>query len=274
MVQSNGVENNRVMERTERCVVRVTGDDAATYLQGQISQDVEQIEVGSSAWSLVLQPNGKFTAWFRLHRIDESEFVIDAEPSVGDALVARLERFKLRTAVEFTVEDGWEMVSVRGDETPPAIDGVEVQAGFVWPGFEGTDLLGRSLGPTPEVDSAEFERARIEATVPRSGVDLDEDTIPAEGGASLIDLSVSFTKGCYTGQELVARINSRGGNVPRPLRTLRADTALRAGASVMADGAEVGTVSSVADSLGLARVLRKVEPGSTVEVDGAAATVG
>ena len=144
-----------------------------------------------------------------------------------------------------------------------------------WPGFAGTDVLGPALALPAglEVDDDAYEAARVAAGVPRSGIDLDADTIPAEGGAALIEAAVSFTKGCYTGQELVARIDSRGGNVPRPLRLLRAEAGLAVGADVLADGAVVGTVSSAAGRVGLARVLRKVEPGAAVEVGGVPAVV-
>lgn len=275
-------ENSMVMQRRDRAVVRVTGADAASYLQGQVSQDIDMLAPGSSAWSLVLQPTGKLTAWFRLHRLEDDDagpvFVIDAEPAAADTLVARLERFRLRTDVDFALEPDWEMVSVRGsadrvDDDTADVEGVELTCEFAWPGFEGVDLLGRALGPTPDVDDEAFETARIRATVPRSGIDLDEETIPAEGGAPLIETSVSFTKGCYTGQELVARIDSRGGNVPRPLRTLEADTPLAVDATITFEGAEVGRVTSAAGPLGLARVLRKVEAGAVVDVGGVTATV-
>ena len=84
----------KLMSTRPRGVVRATGADAASYLNGQISQDIEAIPVGDAAWSLVLDPSGKLVAWFRVHRLDENEFVLDCEPGVVDALIARLERFK------------------------------------------------------------------------------------------------------------------------------------------------------------------------------------
>jgi folate-binding protein YgfZ len=256
-----------------RDVVRVTGDDAATYLQGQVSQDIDRIEVGGSAWSLVLDPTGKLVSWFRIHRMADNEFLLDLESGAAETTVARLERFTLRTKVDFAAEAGWRLASVRGGTTAPEGDLV---AEVSWPGWEGTDVLLAPSTPDPEleVDATAFEEARLRAGVPRLGVDLGVDTIPAEGGASLIESAVSFTKGCYTGQELVARIDSRGGNVPRPVRVLTADEPLVLGAEVLLDGHEIGRVTSVAGSVALAPILRKAEPGSTVEVGGIAAIVG
>ncbi len=255
-----------------RGVVRVTGSDAATYLQGQVSQDIDAVVDGGSAWSLVLDPSGKLVSWFRIHRIARAEFLLDMEPSAVESTVARLERFRLRTEVEFTVENGWRMASVRDDDVAVAGD---LTAPVSWPGWEGTDTLLAPATPDPglDVDPAAFEAARIRAGVPRLGIDLTPDTIPAEGGAPLIEGAVSFTKGCYTGQELVARIDSRGGNVPRPLRVLSADADLALGADVVFDGASIGVVTSAAGSVALARILRKAEIGSRVEVGGVAATV-
>ena len=315
----------------DRDVVEVAGRDASSYLQGQISQDVDSISAGGSAWSLVLAPTGKLTAWFRLHRVGDEQFYIDVEAGWAAPLVERLERFKLRTAVEFRRLDGWQMLSLRKEikdadpeQTVPTIQAALSQAAlsqaalsqaalsqaalsqaalsqaalsqaalsqaalsqaalsqaalsatFSWPGFSGSDHLDVGLDALSgiEIDDAAFEQARIRAGVPRLGLDIGENTIPAEGGANLIEGSVSFTKGCYTGQELVARIDSRGGNVPRPLRVLIGDQALEIGGVVIFDGRETGVVTSAAGNVGLATVMRRVEPGSLVSVNGVEATV-
>ena len=270
----------------DRDVVEVCGRDASSYLQGQISQDVDSISAGGSAWSLVLAPTGKLTAWFRLHRVTDDRFLIDVEAGWAAPLVERLERFKLRTAVEFSLLDGWRMLSVRREindadpeQTVPTIQAALSQAAlsatFSWPGFSGSDHLDVGLDALSgiEIDDAAFEQARIRAAVPRLGLDIGENTIPAEGGANLIEGSVSFTKGCYTGQELVARIDSRGGNVPRPLRVLIGEQALEIGGVVTFDGREAGVVTSAAGNVGLATVMRRVEPGSLVSVNGVEATV-
>jgi folate-binding protein YgfZ len=139
----------------------------------------------------------------------------------------------------------------------------------------GADLVGEAPSP-PDVPFCLFEAyeaVRIEAGIPMMGRELDEGTIPAEAG--VVDMSVSFTKGCYTGQELVARIDSRGGNVPRRLRgvILGDGASAPVGATVQADGKEVGRLTSVAFSpglgatVGLAYVRRAVEPKAEVVVE-------
>lgn len=224
---------------TTRDTVRVHGPDAAEYLQGQISQDIDALAVGGTAWSLVLQPNGKVASWFRIHRLGEADFLLDTDPGHADGLIARLERFKLRT-----------------DATIEAVD-TPIPTPLQWPG---------AADPFDE-------EQRIRAGMPRMGAELTDETIPGEAGQRVIDLSVSFTKGCYTGQELVARIDSRGGNVPRPVRLLVADAPLTVGAVVTVAGDEVGVVTSAAGQVALAPLMRKVEIGDRVEVGDAGALV-
>ncbi|MDG1367330.1 MAG: hypothetical protein P8I99_13230 [Acidimicrobiales bacterium] len=224
---------------TLRDTVRVHGSDAATYLQGQISQDIDGLVEGATAWSLVLQPNGKVSSWFRIHRVADADFLLDTDTGHAASLIARLERFKLRTDAVIEVVD------------------TAIPTPLEWPGLD---------------DPADEEQ-RIRAGMPRMGVELTEDTIPGEGGQRLIDLSVSFSKGCYTGQELVARIDSRGGNVPRPIRILVARDSLEVGVAVTADGDEVGRVTSAAGTVALAPLMRKVEIGESVSVGGVPAVV-
>ena len=269
-----------------RDAVLVTGADAASYLQGQISQDVEAVAPGTSAWSLVLAPQGKVDAWFRLTRRDDGRFVLDVDAGFGPALVARLERFRLRVDVSFESLSGWRVLSVRGplagDARLDAVD-AEVRAGIDWPGFCGIDLLGPDVAPPPglPVDGPDdLEVARIRAGWPAMGHELTERTIPAEVGG-LVESSVSFTKGCYTGQELVARIDSRGGNVPRPVRLIeiRGGDEVSPGAAITVDGKAVGVVTSAAAdaaaavTVALGPVHRRVEPPAPATVAGMPATV-
>ena len=269
-----------------RDAVLVTGADAVSYLQGQISQDVEAVAPGTSAWSLVLAPQGKVAAWFRLTRRDDGSFVLDVDAGFGEVLTARLERFRLRVDVSFESLKGWRMLSARGDAAEdPRLDAVhaEVRAAVAWPGFSGIDLLGpdvRSPAGLTLASADDWEAARIRAGWPAMGRELTERTIPAEVGG-LVESSVSFTKGCYTGQELVARIDSRGGNVPRPLRLLeiRGGDEVSPGAQIVVDGKAVGEVTSAAAdeargvTVALGPVHRRVEPPATAEVAGMAATV-
>jgi folate-binding protein YgfZ len=237
----------------ERDVVRVAGPDAETFLQGQLSQDIAALAQGSSAWSFVLQPQGKVDVFLRITRVDGDQFVLDTDAGWGERLVARLNRFKLRTKVDIEA-------LAAGDAPPAAVAPPE------WPGLDD--------------DGRPFELRRLAAGFPRMGAEADESTIPAELGADVIARAVSFTKGCYTGQELVARIDSRGGNVPRHLRLLSVDSDVPAGATLHLDDREVGRITSVAPSgdggamVGLGFVARSVEVPADLEVrwDGGTAT--
>lgn len=261
-----------------RDVVRVAGPDAVAYLQGQISQDVVRLAAGASGWSFLLQPAGKVDAWLRVTRVGGDEVVLDVDGGYGDAVLARLRRFLLRTKADVDALD-WRCVALRGPGAEAAAleatADLRVPAG--WPGVEAVDLLGpqvRAPATVAAVDGAAYESLRIRCGVPAMGAELTEATIPAEVGQRVIDASVSFTKGCFTGQELVARIDSRGGNVPRHLRgvELAGDVAAEPGSPVVIDGDEVGTVTSVAPrpggggSVALAVVRRAVTPPAVGEV--------
>ncbi len=238
-----------IIDRGRRDVIDVRGDDAVSYLQGQLSQDVESMVSGRPTWSLLLEPTGKMGWWIRVTRAEEPDRLrIDVDAGAGEAVVARLDRFKLRSAVVFELQPA------------PTVDSAGID--------------------TDAEDHEEYEAARIEAGLPKMGAEITEDVIPAELGQWLIDQSVSFTKGCYTGQELVARIDSRGGNVPRRLRglVLEGDQVPEPGAVISVGDDAVGTVTSAARSPGLgapvalAFIARRVEVPAvaTVEVAGTA----
>jgi folate-binding protein YgfZ len=208
----------------ERDVVDVVGPDALSFLQGQLTQDLAPLADGASTLSFLLQPQGKVEALLRVTRVDGEHLRLDVDAGFGQAVVDRLNRFKLRVKCDIT-------------------------------------LAGAQPMPPPWGDGD-----RIAARWPAMGKELDERTIPAETG--LVDRAVSFTKGCYTGQELVARIDSRGGHVPRHLRLLALVGDAPEGAVVEVDGKERGHVTSVSPTgdAALAYVHRDVEPPAEVEI--------
>jgi folate-binding protein YgfZ len=224
------------------------------------------VRARGSAWSFLLQPQGKVDAWLRVSMAGPEAFVLDVDAGFGEAVLTRLNRFRLRVAVDISVL-AWQCVAVRGDGASD-VSGLDAE----WPGIEGVDIVG----PTVDVDAGrsgsmeEYERARILAGVPAMGREITLATIPAETG--VLERSASFTKGCYTGQELVARIDSRGGNVPRHVRVLRTDSPVQAGARVEHDGRDVGEVTSAAPdgngSVALAVLARSVVPPASVTVVG------
>jgi folate-binding protein YgfZ len=272
----------------QRDVVAVRGTEAVAYLQGQLSQDLDGLAVGATAPALLLQPTGKVVAWLRVTRSGDDALVLDVDQGGGEPVVARLRRFLLRTAA--TLEPAtWSGVALRGPGALDAATAATADGGLclptTWPGIEGCDVLApRGVAvDLPAASEGALEALRVECGVPALGAEITESTIPAELGQWLIDGAVSFTKGCYAGQELVARIDSRGGNVPHPVRGLRiaSDAPPRRGAPVVLDGRDVGSLTSVAVSpelgpIGLAPLARSVQVGQEVTVgtdDGVPATV-
>ena len=263
----------------KRDVVRVSGDEATSFLQGQISQDIEKLADGASAWSLILQPQGKIDAWFRITSTGvENSYVLDVDAGYGEALLARLNRFKLRTKADLTLET-WDWHTFRGEESDEKA-AVAVEGAFVvtTAGDSGIyDVIGPTLeAPNEETLSAdEFERIRIEEMIPAMGSELPEDTIPAEAG--VVDMSVSFTKGCYTGQELVARVDSRGNNTPRRLARVAGDGSASVGDELQIDDAIVATLTSVAngpdDFVALGYVKRSAHEATTATLGDRTVTV-
>lgn len=199
-------------ERASRLVRRdsvvVAGVDAQSWLQGQLTQEIADLGVGETRLSLVLSPQGKLVSFCRVTRTDDERLLLDVEEGFGSALEERLRRFKLR------VKSGITTGSVVCEE--------RLGGGFSALGPPDEDRLMSEESARGRGDA--FEASRIIFGVPRLGRELSEQTIPQEAGDDFVARTVSFTKGCYTGQELVARLDARGSNVPRRLRLLRSDS--------------------------------------------------
>ena len=226
-----------------RDVVRVSGPDALSYLHGQVSQDLLAMAVGDSRWTFLLQPTGKVEVLARVRRTAEETFVFDVDAGYGEVLVARLNRFRIRVKADVEPLD-WRVIAVRG------LDGVD-------------DIVGPDPVPPAGVREgtpAELEQARIDAGWPAMGAEIvPGETIPAETGVT--DRAVDFKKGCYPGQELVERMDSRGAAPPRRLRVLTVAEGARPGDPIVHEGAEVGVLTSVAGTTALGLVRRNVELG-------------
>jgi len=245
----------------KRDVVRVSGPDAATYLQGQCSQDVAGLAAGASAWTFLLQPTGKVEVLARVTRRSDDDFLLDTDAGYGAAMEARLRRFLLRTKATIEALD-WQAIAVRNPGPTLVTTSAALIVKADWHGQRGFDLLGDGTIEPPlgavRIERPAYERLRVEAGWPAMGAELTPDTIPAESG--VVPEAASFAKGCYTGQELVARIDSRGGHVPHLLRHVRLGRPAKAGDAVQVDGRDVGTLTSVAGDLALAYIGRAVEP--------------
>jgi folate-binding protein YgfZ len=285
-------------------VVALRGPDARSFLQSLVSQDLDPLAAGDGARSLLLQPQGKLIAPFRVLVVSDSELLLDGDPGTGVLLHEGLSRFKIRVKVDIELLSGIATLMLRG----PKSDELATRAGLALPGTSehahavdpsGARVVRTSWGANPgldifvaseavgalharlveagavELDDDAYETARVEAGVLVFGPDIDDRTIPQE--AELEVDGVSFTKGCFVGQELVCRIDTRG-HVNRFVRRLEFDdgaAAASVGSDVLAAGKSVGTVTSAAPQSpwALATIRREIEPGGTVEVDGRAARV-
>ena len=212
--------------RIARGFMCVQGDDAESYLQSQLSNQIAGLAVRASRWSLVLEPTGKLIAVVRVTRFEDTVFVLDTDPEVLDAVVARLNRFKIRVKADIQALD-WQCVALRGPSARVVAerlgrvpsDGLVVDAW--WGGDDAVDLVGATVAAIDDVavgDASKYEDLRVGAGWPRIGVDFSTGCVPAESG--LVGVAVSFSKGCYPGQELVERMDSRAVTAPHVLRVV------------------------------------------------------
>lgn len=248
-----------------RDVVQVAGPDAATFLHSQLSQDIRPLPIGGSAWSFLLQPGGRVEVLLRLWRTAEETFVLDTDAGFGETMVARLNRFKIRVRAEISILP-WRCLAIRGisSDAVGLNDVVGLNGVVGWGGdVGGFDLLGSAPTAPPgarEGTSDELLAARIASAWPAMGIEIvGGETIPIETG--VIPVAVCFTKGCYPGQELVERMDSRGASGPRLLRRVVVESGTVAGDAYIVNGNSVGVVTSVLGETALAMVKRSALTG-------------
>jgi folate-binding protein YgfZ len=249
------------------------GEDAVSFLNDLISQEIADMEPGVVRRSLLLTPQGKLDhiIWV-LGGGDQIGLVVDE--GRGEDLAGKLGRYRIRVDVDIepSTAERWLVVGpFAADRGRWSGDRDGLTADLSWRGVERSLVVGQKPDlPSMSVD--EYERLRIEAGEPLMGVDVTDNTIPQETG--LVGSSISFDKGCFLGQELVARLDSRGGRVNHHLRILRFDGAVpEAGESVIKDSEAVGLMTSSAGESGLGLLRRGVEPGDVVTVGEAQALV-
>lgn len=238
-----------------RDVVIVQGDDSSTFLHSQLANDIASLLVGESRHSLLLEPTGHISSLVRVVRHADTVFTIDVEGGHGDAVMKRLQRFILRAKVAMRLSD-WKVRAFRGPDAVALVGSGVGRAVPYW-GSEGEIDVVAEVSQLPlfgePVSTEQIEFTRIDAGWPRLGVDVLVGDIPATSG--VLTTAVSFTKGCYPGQELVERMDSRGSLAPIVIRRAPKDS-LTVGDAVLEGDIEVGTVTSLGSVSALVRVAR------------------
>jgi tRNA-modifying protein YgfZ len=279
-----------LVDRSERGKLALTGSEAREFLHGQVSNDIEALEPGQGCYAAFLTPKGKMLGDLRVLHLGD-ELFLDTERVSLQALFNMIRNYKLGRDVELhkrTVERGLlslvgpgareaagaqDLGAAEHDNAAGEVGGVPVRLVATAAGVdlicdaERTDELKAALN-VPEVSEAAAEVVRVEAGRPRYGLDLDDSVIPQEAG--LNERAVSFTKGCYVGQETVARLFYRG-KPNRHLRGLRLSEPAATGDALRLGEREVGRVGSSVVSpahgpIALAIVRREASPGDTVAV--------
>jgi folate-binding protein YgfZ len=212
----------------ERAYVSVAGPDAADYLQRMVSNDVAALQVGDACPALLLTAKARLIAPVVVWRRSEDDFLLLTEPELGDPVRSLLSRMRLRARCDIESETHTSALVFGGEGIATDFPGA-------------VEVLDTGLEPT--LDADELERRRIEAGVPRWGRELDERVLPAEAG--LDATHISFSKGCYPGQEPVARLHYRG-HPNRGLRVLELRDVPAYDAELVHDGKVVGRVTSAA----------------------------
>jgi folate-binding protein YgfZ len=211
-----------------RGFVRVAGPDASDYLQRMVSNDVEALQVGDACPALLLTAKARVIAPLVVWRRGDEDFLLLTEPELGEPVRSLLLRMRLRARCEIEPEQHTSQLVFGGEGIVTDVPGA-------------VELLDAGLRPT--LAENEVELRRIEAGVPRWGAELDDRILPAEAG--LDRTHVSFSKGCYPGQEPVARLHFRG-HPNRGLRVLELEQAPQPGTELVHEGRTVGRVTSAA----------------------------
>ncbi|MEA2401398.1 MAG: hypothetical protein QOK00_1801 [Thermoleophilaceae bacterium] len=285
-------ESAGLVDRSERAMFVVRGGEAADFLQGQVSNDVEGLAPGQGCYATVLNHKGKLRTDLRVLRGADFHW-LDTE-AIGHAVLRHmLSTYTLGRDVQWEdVGETHSILSLVGpgaerlvDPTPPAEEHSFVDTGAgLWVRTDlGVDLLCsneraerlRSELEVEEVSEEVAECLRIESGRPRLGYDMDAETIPQEAGIN--ERAVNFEKGCYVGQETVARLHYRG-KPNRHLRGLLLSEPAERRTDILLGDKVVGRVGSTCVSprlgpIALALVRREAAPGDTVLVDGAEARV-
>ena len=254
----------------------MNGPDAASYLERMLSNEVETLPVGGTCEALLLTPRARVVAPVVVWRRGETDFLLLTEPEAGERLARELLRARFAAKCSIEVEEHRSVVVIGADEGV-AVNPRQASVPNRDYGVPAVELVDAEPPEGAEpIPQEELERLRILAGTPRLGRELDDRVMPAEAG--LEERAISFTKGCYPGQEPVARLHFRG----HPNRGLRAlavdgDELPAYDAELALDGKVVGRLTSAAPGpdggvVVLAYVRREVPPDAELRLaDGRAA---
>jgi folate-binding protein YgfZ len=235
-----------------RAYVRVRGPEAADFLQRMLSNDVLAEPVCDA---LLLTPKARVIAPLVVWRRAEDDFLLLTEPELGETVRAHLTRMRIASRCEIEREEHTSTIVIGGSDGIPTRDY----------GVPAVEMLDAGLDAAPPDES--LERLRILSRTPRWGAEIDDTILPAEAG--LDERAISFTKGCYPGQEPIARLHFRG-HANRALRVLEVESATP-GDEVRLEEKPVGRVTSAVPGLALAYVRAEVPDDAELEVDGSPA---
>ncbi len=256
-----------------RGFVSLRGPDAEDYLQRMVSNDVAALAPGESCDALLLTPKARVIALLRVLRRGDDDYLLLTEPELAEPVRLQLlrSRFAAKVAIEIEPHDSYLLLG--RDAEPPSDALAAATADYGIAGFDVIDAPAPA--GLPRVSDDELELLRIEAGTPRFGREVDDRVLPAEAG--LVERAVSFTKGCYPGQEPIARLHYRG-HANRSLRVLAldGDELPEYDAPVTLDGKTVGRLTSAArgregDVVALAYVRRGVAQDADLRVGDRAA---
>jgi tRNA-modifying protein YgfZ len=240
--------------RLSRGYVAVTGPEAADFLERMVSNEVASLEPGEARPALLLTPKGRIVAPLRAVRDGPEDFLLITEAGLAETIAATLlrARFAARCEIQVRPYHGYLRLGEGGGDGIPNYDyGVEA--------YESWNEEEREAAPADEL-----EPLRIDAATPAWGTELHESVLPAEAG--LDETHISFTKGCYPGQEPIARLHYRG-HPNRSLRVLEVASA-QPGDEILHGEKPVGRVTSAVPGRALGYVRREVPNDATLSIGG------
>jgi len=239
--------------RLSRGYVRVAGPDGADFLERMLSNEVETLAVGEARQALLLTPKGRIVAPLRVVRESEDAFLLITEAELAEVVSSALLRARFAARCEIAVVPLRGYLHLADPGSGMRVEDYGVEAWETWEEAER-----EAAGPE------ELEPLRIEAGTPAWGKELDETVLPAEAG--LEETHISFTKGCYPGQEPIARLHYRG-HPNRRLRRLSVESA-SPGDEITYEGKAVGRVTSAVPGKALGYVRREVPDDAVLEISG------